>query len=60
MAQTVHRMAQGMFAGSLIAYIALWLLGMPDEARHVLALMWLSTGIQLGALWYGRKHGEEI
>ena len=37
-------------------FSALWIAGMGEEARGLLAPMWLLVGAQLGALGYGRRH----
>lgn len=55
----VSRTAFGAWAGAFCAYVGLTVAGMADEARHVLGLMFLLSGVQLGALAYGRRHGED-
>ena len=39
-----------------MAIVALWLAGMSEESRALLAPMWLLTGVQAGALAYGTRH----
>ena len=51
----VSRTAFGAWIGAFSAFLVLQFAGMADEARPVLGLMFLLSGVQLGALAYGRR-----
>lgn len=55
MSSVVCRIAQAAYFTVLAAYVALWVAGMADEARELLAPAWLLVGVQLGALAYGHR-----
>lgn len=55
MSTVVCRIAQAAFFAVFAAYVAQWAAGMADEARGLLAPMWLLVGVQFGALAYGRR-----
>ena len=56
MGSVVCRIAQGAWLATFVAVAALWLAGMSEESRALLALMWLLYGVQVGALAYGMRH----
>lgn len=59
MSSSISRVAFGAWAGAFAVFLALQLAGMPEEARPVLGLMLLFSGMQLGALAYGARHEKE-
>ena len=59
MASCVARAAFGAWVGAFAAFLALQVAGMPEEARPVLGLMFLFSGMQLGALLYGNRSRKE-
>lgn len=56
MSSVVCRIAQAAYFAVLAVHVALWVAGMGEGARGLLAPMWLLVGVQFGALGYGRRH----
>ena len=56
MGSVVCRIAQGAFFAVFTVCVALWVVGMAEWSRRLLAPMLLLAGVQLGALAYGRRH----
>lgn len=59
MASRVAWAAFGAWIGAFAAFLALQIAGMPEEARQVLGLMFLFSGLQFGALLYGNRRRKE-
>ena len=56
MSSVICRIAQGAWLATFVAIVALWLAGMSEESRALLAPMWLLVGVQAGAVAYGMRH----
>ena len=59
MSGVVVRTAFGAWAGVFAVFLALKIAGMDGESMRLCAPMFLFSGVQLGALLYGKKHGGD-
>lgn len=59
MSSIVVRTAFGAWVGVFAVAVVLSLAGMVDESMELYAPMYLFSGVMLGALLYGKKHGGD-
>lgn len=59
MSSVVVRTAFGAWVGVFAVFIVLRIAGMVDESMKLYAPMFLFSGVMLGALLYGKKHGGD-